>query len=210
MDSPKNSAKYLSEDHDYILLYTKDSNIWRPKLLPRSDKMIDRYKNPKNDKRGPWLLGELAARNFQSKGTYPMTTPAGRTISGPPAGSYWCVSEEKFGELVADNRIWWGESGDNRPGVKKFLSEVRNGVIPQTYWSWKEVGSTRNAKQELSKLLQATSGDDIFITPKPIKLIERILDVSTEPNEEAIVLDFFAGSGTTAHDRKSTRLNSSH
>ncbi|TCT11054.1 adenine-specific DNA-methyltransferase [Paralcaligenes ureilyticus] len=199
MDSPKNSAKYLSEDHDYILLYAKNSNIWRPKLLPRSDKMVERYKNPDNDSRGPWLLGDLAARNFYSKGTYPITTPAGRTISGPPAGSYWRVSKEKFNELLTDNRIWWGESSDNRPGIKKFLSEVRDGVIPQTYWPWKEVGSTRNAKQELSKLLQASSGDDIFITPKPVKLIQRILEISTDSYEQEIVLDFFAGSGTTAH-----------
>ncbi|WP_036544924.1 site-specific DNA-methyltransferase [Nitrincola lacisaponensis] len=199
MDSPKNSAKYLSEDHDYILLYAKNSEKWRPRLLPRSGKMIERYQNPDNDPRGPWLLGDLAARNFYSKGVYPITTPSGKLISGPPAGSYWRISQEKFDELSADNRIWWGTSGDNRPGIKKFLSEVRDGVIPQTYWSWKEVGSTRNAKQDLRKLLNASSGDQIFITPKPVKLIERMLDIATSPDENAIILDFFAGSGSTAH-----------
>ncbi|AMX03913.1 site-specific DNA-methyltransferase [Microbulbifer thermotolerans] len=199
MDSPKNSAKYLSEDHDYILLYAKNSDKWRPRLLPRSDKMVERYQNPDNDPRGPWLLGDLAARNFYSKGIYSITTPSGKIIKGPPAGSYWRVSKEKFDELLSDNRIWWGKSGDNRPGIKKFLSEVRDGVIPQTYWSWKDVGSTRNAKQDLRKLLSASTGDQIFVTPKPIKLIERMLEISTAPNENAIVLDFFAGSGSTAH-----------
>ena len=199
MDSPKNSARHLSEDHDYILLYAKNADIWRPRLLPRSAKMVQRYQNPDNDPRGPWLLGDLAARNYYSKGIYAITTPSGKVIDGPPAGSYWRVSKEKFDELVADNRIWWGQSGENRPGIKKFLSEVKAGVVPQTYWPWKEVGSTRNAKQELSRLMEASSGDSLFVTPKPVKLIGRILDIATEPNEEAVVLDFFAGSGSTAH-----------
>ncbi len=199
MDSPKNSAKYLSEDHDYILLYAKNAELWRPRLLPRTGKMEDRYQNHDNDPRGPWLLGDLAARNYYSKGIYSITTPSGKVIPGPPAGSYWRVSEEKFQELLADGRIWWGKGGDNRPGVKKFLSEVRNGVIPQTYWNWKDVGSTRNAKQELSKLMAASSGDEIFVTPKPVRLIERMLEIATDPKENAIVLDFFAGSGSTGH-----------
>ena len=133
MDSPKNSAKYLSEDHDYVLLYAKNAEIWRPNLLPRSEKMVERYKNPDSDPRGPWLLGDLAARNYYSKGVYSIETPSGKVIPGPPAGSFWRISEEKFKEYDKDNRIWWGESGDNRPGIKKFLSEVRNGVVPQTY-----------------------------------------------------------------------------
>lgn len=199
MDSPKNSARHLSEDHDYILLYAKNAEQWRPRLLPRSEKMIDRYQNPDNDPRGPWLLGDLAARNYYSKGIYAITTPGGKVIDGPPAGSYWRISKERFDELNGDDRIWWGQSGDNRPGIKKFLSEVKDGVVPQTYWSWKDVGSTRNAKQELSKLMEASSGDELFITPKPVKLIERMLEIATGPAENALVLDFFAGSGSTAH-----------
>ena len=179
MDSPKNSAKYLSEDHDYVLLYAKNAEIWRPNLLPRSEKMVERYKNPDSDPRGPWLLGDLAARNYYSKGVYSIETPSGKVIPGPPAGSFWRISEEKFKEYDKDNRIWWGESGDNRPGIKKFLSEVRNGVVPQTYWSWKDVGSTRNAKQYLSRLLQASSGEELFVTPKPIGLIMRMLQIAT-------------------------------
>jgi adenine-specific DNA-methyltransferase len=199
MDSPKNTAMHFSEDHDYLLVFAKDAETWRPKGLERTQEMVDRYKNPDNDPRGVWLLSDLAARNFYAQGRYPITTKSGKVISGPPAGSYWRVSKEKFDELDRDNRIWWGETGDNRPGIKRFLTEVREGVVPQTYWPWKSVGSTRNAKQELSQLMGASSGEDLFITPKPTKLIERILQIGTESANEDIVLDFFAGSGTTGH-----------
>lgn len=197
MDSPKNSAKYLSEDHDYVLLYAKNAEVWRPNLLPRSEKMVERYKNPDSDPRGPWLLGDLAARNYYSKGVYSIETPSGKVIPGPPAGSFWRISEEKFKEYDKDNRIWWGESGGNRPGIKKFLSEVRDGVVPQTYWSWKDVGSTRNAKQDLSRLLQASSGEELFVTPKPIGLIMRMLQIATSNDSNDLVMDFFAGSCST-------------
>ena len=199
MDSPKNSAIHFSEDHDYILVFAKDSESWRPNSLPRTEQMLARYKNPDNDPRGPWLLSDLAARNVYKEGRYPITTKRGRVIPGPPAGSYWRVSKEKFQELDRDNRIWWGESGDNRPGIKRFLSEVRKGVVPQTYWPWKDVGSTRNAKQELSHVMGAASGEDLFVTPKPTKLIARMLQISTDVGEADIVLDFFAGSGSTGH-----------
>jgi adenine-specific DNA-methyltransferase len=197
MDSPKNSAIHFSEDHDYIVIYARNAGLWRPRSLTRSDEMVARYKNPDNDPRGPWLLSDLAARNFYGQGRYPITTPSGKIISGPPAGSYWRVSRERFDDLDRDGRIWWGKSGNNRPGIKRFLSEVREGVVPQTYWPWQEVGSTRNAKQELSRLLQAGSGEDLFITPKPTQLVERMLQIATDAN--SIVIDFFAGSGSTGH-----------
>ena len=196
MDSPKNSAVHFSEDHDYVVVYARNAKVWRPNGLQRSEEMIARYKNPDNDPRGPWLLGDLAARNYYAQGRYPIVTPSGKEITGPPAGSYWRVSRERFDELDRDNRIWWGKTGTNRPGIKRFLSEVREGVVPQTYWSWQQVGSTRNAKQELSRLFEAGTGEDLFITPKPVRLIQRILQIATEP--DSIVLDFFAGSGTTA------------
>lgn len=198
MDSPKNTAIHFSEDHDYIIVFAKDAGTWRPRGLERTAEMIARYKNPDNDPRGVWLLSDMAARNFYAQGRYPITTPSGKVIPGPPAGSYWRVSREKFDELDRDNRIWWG-SGDSRPGIKRFLTEVRQGVVPQTYWSWKDVGSTRNAKQELSQHMGAQSGEDLFITPKPTKLIERMLQLSTSAEDNDIILDFFAGTGTTGH-----------
>ena len=153
MDSPKNTAVHLSEDHDYVVIYGRKAAQWRPNRLPRSEAMLKRYKNPDDDPRGRWLLSDLAARNPYSKGRYSIETPSGKTIKGPPAGSYWRVSRERFDELDRDNRIWWGRSGTNRPGIKRFLSEVRQGVVPQTIWHWKDAGSTRHAKQELRQVL---------------------------------------------------------
>jgi len=195
MDSPKNTADYFSEDHDYIVVYAKIKTIWSPNLLPRTEDMKARYKNPDNDPRGHWLLSDLAARNYYSQGTYPITTPSGKVISGPPAGSYWRVSKKKFEELDRDNRIWWGK-GDVRPGIKRFLSEVREGIVPQTIWRWQEVGSTRNAKQNLSRLLAKEPGEEIFTTPKPTELVKRIIQIAAD--KDSIILDSFSGSGTTA------------
>ena len=197
MDSPKNSAIHISEDHESLLTYAKDSGEWRPNRLPRTDEMLKRYKNPDNDPRGPWLLSDLAARNYYSLGRYSITTPAGNVIEGPPAGSFWRVSQERFDELNSDNRIWWGQGGRNRPGIKRFLSEVQDGVVPRSLWKWEEVGSTRHSKQELSNVMSARASSDIFVTPKPSGLIKRILEIATD--KESIIFDSFAGSGTTAH-----------
>ncbi len=197
VDSPKNTALHISQDHESLHVYAKEPKIWRPNMMPRTGRMLDRYKNLDNDPRGPWLLSDLAARNPYSKGRYPLTTPSGRTIEGPPAGSYWRVSKDKFDELQADNRIWWGKSGNNRPGIKRFLSEVREGIVPQTLWAWEDVGSTRHSKQELSGVMSARASSDIFVTPKPSGLVRQILQIATD--EDSIVLDSFSGSGTTAH-----------
>jgi adenine-specific DNA-methyltransferase len=159
--------------------------------------MLARYKNLDNDPRGPWLLSDLAARNQYTLGTYPITTRSGKVIQGPPAGSYWRISKTKFDELDRDGRIWWGENEDNRPGIKRFLSEVKDGVVAQTIWHWEEVGSTRNSKQALSQIMNAGTGEELFITPKPVELIERLLTLATQ--KDSIILDSFAGSGTTAH-----------
>ena len=147
--------------------------------------------------RGPWRLGDLAARNLYTKGRYSIKTPSGRVIEGPPAGSYWRVSEENFWERDRDNRIWWGKTDNNRPGIKRFLSEVKDGGVSKTLWPWQEVGSTRSAKQELSQLLNLSASSDLFVTPKPTALLNRILQIATD--KDSLILDSFAGSGTTGH-----------
>ncbi|HEU4663731.1 MAG TPA: DNA methyltransferase [Dokdonella sp.] len=196
MDSPKNTARHFSDDHEYVLVYSRDKSQWHPNRLPRSEAMTARYKNPDSDPRGAWLLSDLAARNFYSLGTYAIETPSGRTIEGPPVGNYWRVSKEKFDELNRDGRIWWGKTGNNRPGIKRFLNEVRDGVVPQTLWTWKEVGSTRHSKQELNAIMGEVGQTAFFGTPKPLALMTRILELATKRGD--IVLDFFAGSGTLA------------
>lgn len=135
---------------------------------------------------------QLAARNYYSKGTYPITCPSGRIIDGPPAGSYWRVSKEKFLELDREGRIWWGKDGNNVPAPKIYLSEVKQGVVPQTYWDYGEVGHTQEAKKEVVILF----GEDVFGTPKPERLLQRVLHIATNPGD--LVLDSFLGSGTTA------------
>lgn len=189
--APKSSARHFSVDHDYVLVFAKNAENWVPNPIARSEKQDKAYKNPDNDPRGLWRPNNLAARNFYSKGTYPITCPSGRVIAGPPAGSYWRVSLEKFQEMNKDNRIWWGKDGNNVPAPKIFLSEVKQGITPQTYWSYEEAGHTQEAKKEIVTLF----GGDVFDTPKPEKLIKRILEVSTMPGD--LVLDSFAGSGTT-------------
>jgi adenine-specific DNA-methyltransferase len=195
--SPKNSAMFFSEDHDYVLVYSKNKNVWRPNLLPRSESQDERYSNPDNDSRGAWTSGDLSARNFYSLGTYSIECPGGRVIAGPPKGMYWRFSKENFLDLVRDNRIWWGKEANGTPRLKRFLSEVKQGLVPQTIWSYTEVGHTQDAKKELLSILDFNASGDVFVTPKPTRLIERILQIATD--KDSIVLDSFAGSGTTAH-----------
>lgn len=195
--SPKPSAQYFSEDHDYLLVYAKKKEVWRPNLLERTDDMNARYSNPDNDARGPWKPGDLSARNYYSEGVYPITCPSGRVIDGPPGGNYWRVKESKFKEMDRDGRIWWGEDGNNIPAIKRFLSEVKSGRVPQTLWEHSEVGHTQDAKKELLSILDFERADDVFVTPKPVALLSRILELAT--TEHSIVLDSFAGSGTTGH-----------
>ncbi|MDG4597662.1 MAG: site-specific DNA-methyltransferase [Candidatus Contendobacter sp.] len=189
--APKSSAKHFSVDHDYILVFAKEGDAWHPNPLPRSDKQDKAYKNPDNDPRGLWRPNNLAARNFYSKGTYSIKCPSGRVIEGPPAGSYWRISEDKFWDMDREGRIWWGKNGNNVPAPKIYLSEVKQGVVPQTYWDYVEVGHTQDAKKEIVSLF----GEDVFGTPKPEKLLKRVLEIATNPND--LILDSFAGSGTT-------------
>jgi len=190
--APKSSARHFSEDHDHILVYAKEAKLWIPNPMPRSEKQDKAYKNPDSDPRGLWRPNNLAARNFYSKGTYPIKCPSGRVVDGPPAGSYWRVSEEKFREMDSDGRIWWGKDGNNVPAPKIYLTEVKQGVVPQTFWSYEEVGHTQEAKKEIVSIF----GHDVFSTPKPERLMKRVLEIATKPND--LVIDSFLGSGTTA------------
>jgi len=192
MFSVKNSAQYFSEDHDHILVYARNKATWRPNLMARSAKQDALYKNVDNDPRGPWTSGDFSARNFYGAGTYPVTTPSGRVVSGPPPGMYWRFSKEKLAELDADNRIWWGKEGNGVPRLKRFLSEVKDGRVPQTIWQYAEVGHTQEAKKEVVAL----NADDVFTTPKPERLLARVVEIASNPGD--IVLDSFLGSGTTA------------
>ena len=192
--APKSSAKYFSEDHDYITVYAKNKAAWIPNLLPRTDEQNKVYKNPDNDPRGLWRPDNLSARNPYSLGVYSITCPGGRVIPGPPAGRYWVVSEEKFKQMDAEGRIYWGKDGNNIPAPKRYLSEVMQGRVPQTIWEYDEVGHTQDAKKDLKAIF---NGEMPFDTPKPHRLIERVLQIATKP--DSIVLDSFAGSGTTAH-----------
>jgi adenine-specific DNA-methyltransferase len=197
--SPKNSASWFSEDHDYIVCFAKKKALWQPRALPRTEAMEARYKNPDNDPRGPWKSSDLAARNRYDAGLFPITTPSGRVIEGPPRGRYWSVNRAKFDEMVANNRIWWGEDGDNVPAVKRFLSEVSDGRTPQTLWFYQEVGHTQEAKKTLLEYVHFEHTENVLNSVKPVRLIQRILQLATDPAGDDIVLDFFSGSGTTAH-----------
>jgi adenine-specific DNA-methyltransferase len=159
--------------------------------------MEARYANQDNDSRGPWKAGDLSARNFYGAGTYPITCPSGRQLSGPPPGTYWRVSREKFDELDADKRIWWGADGNNVPAIKRFLSEVKDGRVPQTLWTYQEVGHTQEGKKELMAAVDFPNSDVVFDTPKPTRLMRRILQLATSPDSADLVVDFFAGTGTT-------------
>ncbi|OGU07092.1 MAG: DNA methylase N-4 [Geobacteraceae bacterium GWC2_55_20] len=196
--APKSSARHFSEDHDYVVIYARNSEKWTPQLLPRTVEQDAAYTNPDNDPRGLWRPNNLAARNYYSKGTYSITCPSGRVIEGPPSGSYWRVSEDKFRELDKDGRIWWGKDGNNIPAPKIFISEVKQGRVPQTLWSYNQVGHTQEAKKELLSLVTFSDSDSVFDTPKPPRLIAQMLRLATESQSNDIVLDFFAGSGTTA------------
>lgn len=195
--SPKNSAKHFSEDHDYVMIYARRGETWRPALLPRTEEMEARYDNPDNDPRGPWKPGDLSARNYYGAGTYAITCPSGRVIDGPPPGRYWLVAQPKFHELDRDQRIWWGKDGSNVPAIKRFLSEVKQGRVPQTLWTYEEVGHTQEAKKELVSLVDFPNSDAVFDTPKPTRLIRQMLKLGTSSENGDLVMDFFAGSATT-------------
>ncbi|MCD6415394.1 MAG: site-specific DNA-methyltransferase [Planctomycetes bacterium] len=191
--APKNTARHFSEDHDYVVLYARNADVWRPYLLPRTEEADARYHNPDDDPRGVWKSSDMTARNYYSKGIYEVTSPSGKTFRAG-VGRYWRSSKEKFLELDADNRIWWGPDGDSTPALKRFLSEVQQGIVPQTLWPYEDVGHTQEAKKELLKYVPFEQTENVLNTVKPPRLLQRMLQIATDPGEGDIVLDFFAGS----------------
>lgn len=188
--SPQNDAKWLSDSHDHVLVFAKNKEIWRPSLLPRTTEMDKRYKNPDNDPRGPWKPADFSVKTYSAATDYPITLPSGRVVN-PPSSRCWVTSRERFDELVQDNRIWFGKTGNNVPSLKKFLTEVKQGSVSKTIWFRNETGDNQEAKKEV----KAFNSRDVFETPKPERLLERILALGS--NEGDWVLDSFAGSGTT-------------
>ena len=189
--SPQNDAKWLSDNHDFILVYAKNKEVWRPNLLPRSEEMDSRYKNPDNDPRGVWKTSDLSVRRKTEKDIYEIKTPSGRIVL-PPTGRSWGVSKENFQILLTENRVWFGKNGDSVPQLKRFLTDVKQGMTSMTIWKYKEVGHTQDAMKES----KAINSESVFGTPKPERLIERVLTLGS--NEGDLVLDSFLGSGTTA------------
>ncbi len=190
--SPINLKKTLSRSHDAIFGYAKQkSQSYSLNKLIRSDEANDRYKNPDNDSRGLWKSGDLSVGPAVEKNIYEIETPSGRKVF-PPQGRSWVFSKERFDEFVKNNRIWFGPKGEGVPSVKRFLSEVKDGITSMTLWTYQEVGHNQDAKKEIKILF----GDDVFETPKPEKLIQRIIHLAS--NENDFVLDSFLGSGTTS------------
>ena len=205
--SPRNNAPAFSASHEYILCYSKNGQAWTANRLESTEKQLARYSNPDNDSRGIWtssdttvsLISGQRGAQFQKTGQganlYPVIAPSGRELN-PPSGRCWLFSRDRFEELKAENRIWWGESGNNMPRIKRFLAEIEGGLVPQTIWSFDEVGHTQESSQELKEIFSDNTGV-VFPTPKPVRLLKRVIEIGSEP--DSIILDSFAGSGTTAH-----------
>ena len=201
--SPQANSIWLSDSHDHVLIFAKNKDAWRPHLLPRTEISDSRYSNPDNDPRGDWTSSDFTisltggqrgaqyAKTGESSNVYEIVTPSGRRL-WPSKGRCWGTIEARFKELQADNRIWFGQKGDNVPRLKRFRSEVQEGIVCMTIWPRNEVGDNQDAKREVVKF----NSDEIFATPKPEALLGRILTLATNPGD--LVLDSFLGSGTTA------------
>ena len=192
--SPKNDAKYFSDNHDYIIVYAKQIGSFEIGHLPRTEEANNRYNNLDNDPRGKWISDNLTVKTYSAKYDYPITVPSGRIVR-PSHGSCWRVSKERFEELKKDNRIWFGTDGNNVPRLKRFLCEVQNQMVSTTLWSYKEVGHNQEGRQEVKQLFDDRG---YFDGPKPVRLLKRILQIANCCNSD-IILDFFSGSATAAH-----------
>ena len=190
---PANDAKFISETHDYVVLYAKDLSKWKPTLLDRNEDQLSDYQNPDDDPRGLYRLSDLSVKTAAESSIYPIATPTGKVVY-PPASRSWVVSEARYNELLANNRIVFGKTGTGRPMQKKFLTEVKQGITPQTWWDREFAGDNKTARYEIKELMP----ENIFDNPKPSTLIKRILQLATQSRNNDLILDFFAGSGTTA------------
>ena len=193
--SPKNDAKYVSNSHDYVLVYGKSIERFVIGRLPRTEEANARYKNPDNDPRGVWKPSDLSVKTYNAESDYQITTPSGRVVE-PPAGRCWSLSRNAFRERLQDNRIWFGPDGDSVPCIKRFLTELKfDGMAPTSIMFYKEVGHSQEGAKELVSLFD---GKGYFDGPKPTKLLQRLMTLANLSDDD-IVLDFFSGSATTAH-----------
>lgn len=192
--SPKNDARFISNSHDYVLMYAKSIENFVIGRLPRSAQANARYKNPDNDPRGVWKPSDMSVKTYNAACDYPITCPSGRIVE-PPAGRCWRLSANAFAERLHDNRIWFGPDGNSVPCIKRFLSELKfNGMAPASILFYKEVGHSQEGAQEVAKLMEGA----YFDGPKPLRLLRRLLTLANL-NKKSLVLDFFSGSATTAH-----------
>ena len=192
--APKNDAKYVSNSHDYILIYAKRISEFKIGKLPRTEEANSRYKNPDNDPRGPWTADNLTVKTYNANTDYPITTPGGRVVN-PSHGSCWRVSKERFKQLVEDDRVYFGPEGNNVPRLKRFLNEIQEGMTPTSIWKYQEVGHNQEGRQELKKIFDDKG---YFDGPKPLRLLYRIFQIANL-DKNCIIVDFFSGSATTAH-----------
>ncbi len=192
--APKNDAKFISNSHDYVLIFAKNVESFVIGRLPRTEEANARYSNPDNDPRGPWSSSDISVKTFSESGVYPITTPTGRVIE-PPAGRCWSLSKKAFLERLQDNRIWFGSDGNGVPRIKRFLSELKfDGMAPTSIMFYKDVGHSQEGAQEVIKLLNA----GVFDGPKPVRLLNRLLTLANL-KDDSIIVDFFSGSASTAH-----------
>lgn len=193
--SPVNLKKHFSESHDYIICFSKRIEAALCNGLKRNEETDSRYLNPDNDIRGVWTSGDFSVGPRVEKNVYEIITPSGKRIL-PPSGRCWRVTKERFEEFVKDNRVWFGERGDNVPRVKRFLSEVKEGITPMTIWNYVDVGHSQDAKQKLKDLFD---GNAFFDYPKSVNLIKRCVELYSQKFNNDIILDLFSGSATTGH-----------
>jgi adenine-specific DNA-methyltransferase len=189
--SPQNDAEFFSAMHDHVFVFAKNTASWSRNLVPRTAKQDDAYKNLDDDTRGIWKASDLTRAEHRDRDYYAITTPSGKQVF-PARGRSWSRPPEEIARLRADDRLWFGKKGDAIPSLKRFLTEVKDGVVPQSIWFREDVGDNQDAKKEVKEL----NADEIFGTPKPEALIRRLLEIATNPND--LVLDSFLGSGTTA------------